>query len=102
MDTVWSVNIKFGIFEARGLGETPDEALKAIIHSWREYCSKIGRGDPEMIGKLRKEIVIERLDVGRGYIFGVLDSFEPDVRFDPTDARFDDLFDADYAPTYSR
>jgi hypothetical protein len=100
-NSLWMAEIEFRSSHARAFGETPEAAVKALTESWREYCRKIDRGDPNLISECREDVNIERCDSGRGYIIGVVDAFWHDVSIDSSDKRFDALFkiEADPAPS---
>lgn len=99
--SLWMAEVEFMSSQARAFGDSPESALETLVKSWKAYCQKIGRGDPDLMNEYRDSIHVMKCDADKGYVLGVVDSFWHDEVFNASDERFDGFFTTEDAPKLS-
>jgi hypothetical protein len=58
---------------SHGYGETPTEALGALLQRWREDFVPVSGADPDYPEEIREEIGIFEVELGKGYVLATGD-----------------------------
>jgi hypothetical protein len=78
---------------SHGYGITAEEAVKALLDTWRtNWCPATG-ADPSLLAELREELTIHEIETGRGYVIGSNDLFSRPIVLRGNHQSLDSLFE---------
>lgn len=79
--------------EQVAFGNTPEEALEAMLKLWVEEYAPTHGGDPNYLHDYREEIEISKVETGKAYIKGSTDFFWAKNGHRGDEDRFDEIFE---------
>ncbi len=76
-----------------GYGTTPEDAVEALAERWSNDYSPQTGANRELVANYRDSIYVYEVELGRGYVLGLTDTFARRIVATGDDERFNAIFD---------
>lgn len=92
--TIFVAELETRHTNSHGYGETPHQALEALLRCWRDEYAPMSGADPDYPEEIRDDIAVYEVELGKGYVIGTGDDLTRPVAARGSNSMFDGVFES--------